>query len=186
MTFHDIYKDIYTEQWKQPPQSISGWHCFVHRPVTKKLIIPSQVDQGKMSQPVTLLTNKNKKHFAKKMRASFGHPSQGVLRCSCQHSANASASAFDPKQPSLVLPHCFRGCGCGPKVLKHQQNCTGRDWKSALPTATGQSLRWVDYQKNIRIKKKQIWSSNKINGSLLVEKLTKYIYIFFFLIVHSI
>lgn len=88
---------------------IDFWLTLLCTPSSdKKMIIPTQEDQEKMSQPLTLLTNKNKKHFAKKIRASFGHPSQGVLRCSCQHSANASASAFDPKQPSLVLSYCFQ------------------------------------------------------------------------------
>ena len=168
---------------------IDFWLTLLCTPSSdKKMIIPTQEDQEKMSQPLTLLTNKNKKHFAKKNRASFGHPSQGVLRCSCQHSANASASAFDPKQPSLVLSYCFQHVEAVAAVQKcWNTNKTVLDATenqlSQLPTV--QSLRWVDYQKkNIRIKKESNLIIKKINGSLLVEKLTKYC-ILICLIVHK-
>ena len=62
----------------------------------------------------------------------------------------------------LLFPTCW-GCGCGPKVLKHQQNCIGRDWKSALPTANRPELEVSGLsKKELSVSKKnQIWSSKK-------------------------
>lgn len=154
----------------------------------KKNDHPHAGGPGKDESTSDVINQQKQETFCQKMRASFGHPSQGVLRCSCQHSANASASAFDPKQPSLVLSYCFQHVEAVAAVQKcWNTNKTVLDATenqlSQLPT--GQSLRWVDYQKkNYPYQKESNLIIKKINGSLLVEKLTKYC-ILICLIVHK-
>ena len=143
MTFHDIYKEIYIEQWKQSPQSISGWHCFVHRPVTKKIDHPHAGGPGKDESTSDVINQQKQETFCQKNESVFwasfsGSPSMFLptfCECIClSFRSQATLAGF-----VSLFPTCW-GCGCGPKVLKHQQNCIGRDWKSALPTANRPEL----------------------------------------------
>ena len=145
---------------------IDFWLTLLCTPSSdKKMIIPTQEDQEKMSQPLTLLTNKNKKHFAKKWERLLGIP--------LRESFDVLANILRMHLPQLSIPSNPRWfCLTVSNMLrlwlrsKSVETPTKLYWtRLKISSPNCQPARawgeWTIKKKIIRIKKNQIWSSKK-------------------------